>query len=87
MQELYLSLNQLRGMIGLRILYSGTTYTVIEVLEDNPCIVVQADQPDSHIQADAYGNARRQVRDTLTIPVFSNDKTELHVNFLRIDLL
>jgi GAF domain-containing protein len=86
-EEIFLSLAQLRGMIGLRLSLRGDYYTVIEVIEDIPAIVVQADDATATIQADAHGYAHRQVRATLTIPVLSADKTEIHAEFLAIDLL
>ena len=87
MSEIFLSLAQLRGMIGLRLVYRNKVYTVIEVLDDIPAIVIQADDPESSIQPDAYGYARKQVNEPLTLAVLSPDKTELNSDFLEIDLL
>jgi hypothetical protein len=87
MSEIFLSLQQLRGMIGLRVKYHGETYVVIEVLDDSPAIVMQPDIPRTSIQPDAYGNAHREIGEVITIPVLTSDRQELHPEFLEIDLI
>ena len=87
MTEIILSLAQLRGMIGLRLIFRDNVFTVIEVLEDIPAIVMQGDNPGITIQADAHGYAHKQVKEIITLHVLSADKTQLHPDFLEIDLL
>ncbi|TCV79127.1 hypothetical protein [Sulfurirhabdus autotrophica] len=87
MDEITLSFIQLRGLIGQRLAYHGTTYTIIEVIEDTPSIIMQADSASSAIQSDAYGFARKPSKATVTIPILSQDKTHLHIDFLDLDLL
>jgi len=87
MEEINLSFNQLRGLIGEKLAYKGAFYTVIEVIEDTPSIIMQADAPSFSIQSDAYGFARKPSKMTITIPILSLDRTHLHVDFLELDLV
>lgn len=87
MDAINLTIDQLRGMLGLRVRYRGTIYSVLEVIEDGPALVMEPEVAVSSIQTDAYGNARRQARALLTVPVLSADRREIHPEFLAIDLL
>ena len=78
---------QLRLLIGRRVSFRGGIYTVIEVLEDSRALVIAADHPEVGIQPDSYGNARRHIAQTLTIPAFTPDGTEPHPDFLDIGLV
>lgn len=86
METILISLSQLRGMIGHRVIFQGHTCLVIEVLEQDTELVLQIEQQQT-IQPDQYGDARRVVPGTITIPVLSADRTELHTSFLALDLL
>ncbi|MEJ2361482.1 MAG: hypothetical protein P8Z75_08650 [Gammaproteobacteria bacterium] len=86
METIIISLSQLRGMIGQRVIYQGQTCLVIEVLEQDTELVLQIEEQHT-IQPDQYGEARRVVPGTITIPVLTQDKTELHASFLALDLL
>lgn len=87
MPLLDISVDQLRSMLGLRVSYRGTIYTVLEVIEDGPAIVLEPEIAIPSIQPDAYGNARRQSRSLVTIPILSADRQAIHPEFLVIDLL
>lgn len=86
METIVISLTQLRGMIGQQVLYQGHRCVVIEVLEQDTELVLQIEEHHT-IQPDQYGDARRLVPGTLTIPVLTVDKTELHASFLALELL
>lgn len=86
MDEIVITLEQLRGMIGLKVRHQGLSCQVIEVLEDGPSLVLQNCKAVSTIQANQFGDANRRVPQTQTIPVLSPDKTELHALFLSLDL-
>jgi hypothetical protein len=86
MDRIIISLTQLRGMIGQRVIHEGLRCLVVEVLEQDLEIVLQVEEHHS-IQPDQYGEARRIAPDTLTIPVLSADRTELHAIFLSLELL
>lgn len=86
MPTLPLTLDQLRALIGVRLRYRGEPHVVIEILEDDLAIVLAPETAGPSIQADAYGNARRQAGTLITVPIFSRDRTTLHPDFLDLDL-
>lgn len=81
------SLTQLRGLIGLHVHYNGARCQIIEVLEDEPALILQDCERHTIIQPDQLGEAHRRVPSTFTIPVLSGDKTELNPMFLELNLL
>ncbi len=81
------SLTQLRGLIGLHVNYNGARCQIIEVLEDEPALILQDCERHTMIQPDQLGEAHRRVPSTFTIPVLSGDKTELNPVFLDLNLL
>jgi hypothetical protein len=87
MTELNISLEQLRGMIGLRVQHRGVTCCIIEVLEDGPSLVLQNGEARLDLQNNQYGGPGRQVPETYTVPVVSPDQRELHDEFLSLELL
>ncbi len=88
MNTLDISLEQLRGMIGLRVIHLGSHCQVVEVLEDGPALVL-LDLEESHstIQADQHGEAHRRVPVTYTIPVLNPDATGFSADFLALEPL
>lgn len=72
---------RLRLLVGNQITLRATTYTIIEVLENPLAIVLKAAQLCT--QADAHGNARRHVKQTIAIPVLDNDG-KLHEDFVAL---
>jgi len=53
--EIAISLEQLRGMIGITLCYNNKSCQVIEVLEDGPSLVLQ--NFEANIQKNQHGNA------------------------------
>jgi len=86
METIIINLKQLRSMIGQRVLHQGEVCVVIEVLEQDTQLVLQIEEHLT-IQPDQFGDARRVVPETITIPVLSADRTELHASFLALDLV
>lgn len=86
MAGITITLDQLRGLIGLRVRYQSCDCRIIEVLEDGPSIVLQAES-DCVIQHNQHGDAHRQVPRTMEIPVLSPDNEELSHALLSLDLL
>ena len=86
MDEIVITLEQLRGMIGLKVQHQGLRCQVIEVLEDGPSLVIQNCEAVSTIQANQFGDANRRVPQTHTIPVLTPDQKELHALFLSLEL-
>jgi hypothetical protein len=87
MNEITITLQQLRGLIGQRVRHQGAEYHIIEVLEDGPSIVLHSDESPRIIQANQYGEASRRVPRTVTIAVLTPDKSGLSDAFLALDLL
>lgn len=86
MNTITITLEQLRGMIGQRVIYQGCQCQVIEVLEQETELVLQLEDDDT-IQTDQHGDARRRVPATITIPVLTADRREINPRFLSLDLL
>lgn len=80
------SFAQLRGLIGLSVRFRGQAHRVIEVLEDEPALVLAPQDEAPGIQTDAYGNARRRARTLVTVPILTSDRKALHPEFLELDL-
>ena len=87
MSEIIITLDQLRSMIGLRLMHQGILCQVIEVLEDGPSLVLQSIVEAPSIQPNQHGEATRRTPVTYTVPVLNQDKTELHAQFLALDLI
>ena len=84
MSKIIITLEQLRGMIGLELYHNNKVCQVIEVLEDGPSLVIQ--YYDDNIQQNQHGDAHRRVPETLCVPVLSGDKTQLSEMFLSLDI-
>ncbi|WP_303905823.1 hypothetical protein [Thiohalomonas denitrificans] len=85
MPELDFSMEQLRGMIGIEVKHRGIPCRVIEVLDDGPTLVLQ-DLNRRDMQTDQYGDPRRRVPATYTVPVLDTDCRSIHPDFLGLDL-
>lgn len=86
MNGIVISLEQLRSMIGVRLSHQGIPCKVVEILEDGPSIVLMSID-DQHIQSDQYGNPKRRVPQTFTIPVLTSDGNSIHPAYLELNLL
>lgn len=86
MSEITITLEQLRGMIGLHVVHNGLQCQVIEVLEDGPSLVLQSQGDHKPVQSNQHGEASRRVPETFTVPVLSRDKQEIHPQFLALEL-
>ncbi len=72
---------RLRSLIGLRVHHMGQDCTIIEVLDDEPAVVLQCDKGSDVIQANQFGDPARRVPATSTVPVFGSDGQTLHPEF------
>jgi len=84
--EIILTIEQLRSLIGLRMHHQGELCQVIEVLENGPAIVLQSLGPRPGIQPNQHGDPTRLAPITYTIPVLNHDRSELHPDYLALDL-
>jgi hypothetical protein len=87
MDEIVITLRQLRGMIGVRVRFEGQAWHVIEVLEDGPSLVLEGLDQARVLQADQFGERFRWVPERISVPVLAADRRALHPDFLSLDLL
>jgi len=87
MSEIVITIDQLRRMIGLCLLHQGILCRVIEVLEDGPSLVLQSIEEGPSIQANQHGEANRRTPVSYTIQVLNDTQSELHAQFLALDLI
>lgn len=76
----------LRKLIGGRARYQGELYEIIEVLEDEPALVLQNCEHKT-IQADQHGEAHRRVPETVTLKLPLGGDGSIDLSTLDIDLL
>ena len=86
MSDAYISVDELRGMIGTRVRYQGITCSILEVLEDGPALVLIS-VGQGAIQSDQFGNPKRRVPETFTIPVFTPEHDAYHPAYLSLGLI
>lgn len=86
MDEIVITMNQLRGMIGVPVEHEGIPCRVVEVLEDGPSLVLEA-LARKEMQPDQHGDPRRHVPETYVVPVLDHDRDTLHPEFLALDLV
>ena len=87
LSQIDLSLEQLRTLIGIRVIHSGELYQIIEVIESDPGLILQHCTNEKLIQENQFGDPTRRVTKSITIQVLTKDRTELHPQFLALDLI
>jgi len=80
-------LNRLRKLIGLKVRHQGAQWEIIEVMEDNPALVLRDCEMHTVIQPDQHGEAHRRVPITIMMPLFEEDGVSLNPALLNLDLL
>lgn len=63
------SIEDLEALIGRRVRYLNRTWVIIEVLEEELAIVLQADTADESILNNAQGEPVRSTPRVMTLPV------------------
>ena len=80
-------LQQLRKLIGQQVVHQGVCCRIIEILENEPALVLQATGPREGIQDNQYGDPHRRVAEVYTIPLFDLECAgEIHPDFLALGL-
>jgi hypothetical protein len=87
MPNINLSLEQLRTLIGIRVMHSGEQYQIIEIIESEPGLILQICNDEKPIQENQFGDPTRRAPKNVTIQVLTKDKTEIHPQFLALDLI
>jgi hypothetical protein len=78
------TLAELENCIGLSFLWKNERYNVVEIIDQPLTLVAQKHTTEQVMQNDVYGRARREVRTTISIPVFNIDGNQLHPEFSLI---
>jgi hypothetical protein len=86
-EEITINIEQLRNMIGTKLMHQGICCQVVEVLEDGPSLVLVSIDDEDEIQTDQYGNPMRRVPQNFTVPVLTQDRTSIHPAYLALDLI
>lgn len=87
MSTISISIEQLRGLIGLRVIHQDEACRVIEVIEESIAIVIEHEERDPVIQSDQHGHARRKVPQLTIIPVLNSQADEFSAAFLCLELI
>jgi len=81
------SVEQLRKLIGLEVVFQGVCCRIIEVLEHEPALVLEACGPRDGIQDNQYGDPHRRVAKVFTIALFDEQhEGESHADFQALEL-
>jgi hypothetical protein len=75
----------LRQLIGSAVSYRGKTCVVVEVLEEDATLVLQATGLRDSLQADQYGEAGRHVAEVFVLPLLEEDGS-FHSEFCKLGL-
>ncbi|WP_406672005.1 hypothetical protein [Natronospira sp.] len=67
------SIDRLEALIGRQVHYLGHDWQVIEILEEELAIVLQATDNSERILANAHGEPVRALPDVITLPVADPD--------------
>ena len=87
MSQITITVEQLRGLIGLRVIHQNESCRVIEVIEDSLSIVVEHEDREPAIQSDQHGHAHRKVPQTTIITVLNATGDEFDQGFLSLELI
>lgn len=82
-----ISLPHLRALIGLQVRYLGREWTVIEVVDSPPSLVLEADTPAHVIQTDMHGRPWEYTVETRMIPVLTQDQTGISDDLLALEIV
>ena len=84
--SIQIDIEQLRSLIGRSVDYYGIRCTIIEVIEDDLALVLEACHKYTTIQPDQHGEAHRRVPTTITVPVLNEHRNEYTSGFLDLNL-
>ena len=86
MPKIEIDIEVLRKKIGMHVWHEGQECCVVEILEDQPALVLVANDIDS-IQADQFGSPHRKVPFSFIVQVLSPCGEELHPDYQALDWL
>ena len=65
-------------LIGVHGIYQGREYTLIEVLDSGPSVVLEPVEADAVVQNTFQGEAKRFAQSNYTVPFYSEIRQDLH---------
>lgn len=65
-------------LIGVNGIYQGREYTLIEVLNTGPSVVLEPVKADNVVQNTFQGEAKRYAQSNYTVPFYSEVRHSLH---------
>ncbi|EDY86756.1 hypothetical protein GP5015_1555 [gamma proteobacterium HTCC5015] len=77
-------------LVGVRGVYRGREFTLIEVMDDGPSVVLEPTETDNVVQNTAQGEAKRYAQSSYTLPFLSPVNGDIHPvlqDFLGNDIL
>jgi len=80
------NVDKLRILIGREVDFEGQRCQIIEILEDDPALVLQSMDYGVTIQADQHGEAHRKVPPTITVSILNQDGEGLNPAFSAMRL-
>jgi hypothetical protein len=81
------TLEELEKLIGRRIAYLGHTWHIIEVLDDEMALVLQADDDSERILANSHGEPVRSLPDVINLPVVDTKSGGINPELKQITVL
>ncbi len=78
--------SHLRRLIGERVDYRGTRCRLVEVVEDEQAVVLEACHRFSELQSDQTGNTSRRVPKLISVRVFLPGGAGLNPEFIDLGL-
>ncbi|MGM0594882.1 MAG: hypothetical protein ACQETD_10125 [Pseudomonadota bacterium] len=80
-------LRDMRSLIGRPVVHQGVACVVVELLETEPALVLEASGPRQEIQDNQYGDPQRRVSEVFTIPFFEEGGSgSPHPDLLALEL-
>ncbi len=87
MEKTRLEFSRLRGLIGASVVHNGIRCRLVEVLEDERSVVLEACHRVSELQSGQGGGAVRRVPKRHVVRIFSPDGPGFSDAFLALGLL
>ena len=81
------TVQQLRKLIGRQVEHRGRCCRIVEILEHEPALVLEACGEREAIQDNQYGDPHRRVAEVFTIALFDEEREgECHPDLLALGL-
>jgi len=81
------NLQQLRKLIGQEVVHQGVCCRIVEILEQEPALVLESCGLREEIQDNQFGDPQRRVAEVFTIALFDEQRSgECHPDLLALGL-